>query len=137
MADTIMVNGDVHRVMQCGTCGVWHTFPNTIWDHCYREGGHWTCPNGHSRGWAQGAEKEEKAVLRRERDRLAQDAARLHDEIAEQNRKIAEIQKKYQQVRQRAVSGVCPCCNRTFANVQRHMASKHKNVVPLSQKDAG
>lgn len=25
--------------------------------------------------------------------------------------------------------GVCPCCNRTFSDLQRHMASKHKGFA--------
>ena len=27
-----------------------------------------------------------------------------------------------------AKAGTCPCCNRTFTNLARHMASKHKDV---------
>jgi hypothetical protein len=28
-------------------------------------------------------------------------------------------------MRKRIQSGVCPCCNRTFENLGRHMKSKH------------
>jgi hypothetical protein len=28
-------------------------------------------------------------------------------------------------MKKRAVAGVCPCCNRHFRELERHMASKH------------
>ncbi|WP_165394478.1 helix-turn-helix domain-containing protein [Pseudoxanthomonas winnipegensis] len=28
-------------------------------------------------------------------------------------------------MRQRVMNGVCPCCNRTFENLRRHMHDKH------------
>lgn len=136
MTDTINTQAGQMRMMQCGSCGVWHAFPETIYDHCRREGGHWTCPNGHSRGWAKGADQEKMVVLERERDRLVQNAAQLQDEIRLQERRALAAEQKYKQAHRRAVAGVCPCCNRTFQNVQRHMLSKHKNVVPLDQKTA-
>jgi hypothetical protein len=131
MTDIITLKGHELRLMQCGTCGVWHAFPQTIYDHCMREGGFWSCPNGHQRGWKEGAEKQEIDQLRRERDRLKQDAARLSDEIDEQKQKIVAAENKVLQIKKRAAAGVCPCCNRTFVNVQRHMKTKHANVVPL------
>ena len=136
VSTTFDCQGQSLRFLQCGTCGVWHAFPETIYDHCRREGGFWHCPNGHSRGWKDGADNTELQQLRRERDRLKQDAARLNDDLAEQARRAAAAEKKVIQIRKRAAAGLCPCCNRTFSNVQRHMQTKHPNVVPLAQKQA-
>lgn len=137
MAESITTfGGDRHVITQCGTCSVWHTVPKIVWDTQIREGGYHYCPNGHSRGWKTGTEKEEQERIRRERDRLRQDAARLADEIAAAKTRADEAEHKYLKARQRAAAGVCPCCNRTFVNVQRHMKTKHPNVVPLEQKTA-
>ena len=138
---TITLAGELHVVNQCGTCGVWHTIPKIVYDCCFQEGGFWHCPNGHSRGWAEGQDERDHKALRLERDRLKQQTAQLQDEIAaerkramEAEKKAGDAQRRYVSARKRACAGVCPCCNRTFENVQRHMKTKHPNVVPLEQK---
>lgn len=134
--EIVKLNGEHHVVRQCGTCAVWHTVPQIVYD-CYRkEGGFWHCPNGHQRGFRKGEDEIEQERIRRERDQLKQDAARLSDEIAAERKRADEAEKKIVQVRRRAAAGVCPCCNRTFLNVQRHMKTKHANVIPLEQKSA-
>lgn len=32
-------------------------------------------------------------------------------------------------LRNRAAAGVCPCCNRTFEQLGRHMTTKHPEYV--------
>lgn len=132
--ETVRLHGEPHVVTQCGTCGVWHTVPQIVIENHRRLGGYHHCPNGHRWGWKTGTEQAEQDAVRLERDRLKQDAARLNDEIAAARREKEAAEKKYLQARRRAVAGVCPCCNRTFADVQRHMKTKHQNVVPLAQK---
>jgi hypothetical protein len=131
---TVLLNGERHVVNQCGTCAVWHTIPEVMYNTFRAEGGFWTCPNGHQRGWDKGTDAIERENVRRERDRLKQDAARLADEVTAQQRRADEAEKKVLQIKRRAAAGVCPCCNRTFLNIQRHMKSKHANVIPLAQK---
>ncbi len=136
MGEITILNGERHKIIQCGTCAVWHTVPEIVWSSAYNEGGFWSCPNGHQRGYQTGDEKRKQEEIRRERDRLKQETARLQDEVAAETRRALEAEKKYLQARKRAAAGVCPCCNRTFTNVQRHMKTKHPNVVPLEQKTA-
>lgn len=132
----VLISGERHLVNQCGTCAVWHTIPEIVYK-CYEaEGGFWHCPNGHRRGFRKGADETERENTRRERDRLKQDAARLADDLVAQQRRAEEAEKKILQIKRRAAAGVCPCCNRTFLNIQRHMKSKHANVIPLAQKTA-
>lgn len=88
------------------------------------------CPNGHSQLFSQ----SEADVLRLERDRLKQEAARLQDELAAEKRRADEAEKRHISVKRRAVAALCPCCNRSFSNVARHMKTKHPNVLPLAQK---
>ena len=130
----ITFNGTVYIWTQCGSCGVWYVVPKIMRDNHYRKGGFSHCPSGHAWGWREGQAPSDFDKLRRERDRLQQDAARLNDEIEVQRRRADVAEKRTLQIRRRAVAGVCPCCNRTFANVQRHMKTKHANVVSLEQK---
>lgn len=136
VGDTITIRGEHYSVTQCGTCGVWYTVPETVHANHQRLGGYSFCSNGHQWGWPSGAEEKEREAIRLERDRLKQAAARLEDEISSERARAVAAEKKYLQARRRAAAGVCPCCNRTFSNVQKHMLTKHANVVPIAQKTA-
>jgi hypothetical protein len=133
--ETIIIHGQRHTIEQCGTCGVYYTVPEFVNQNHRRLGGYSFCPNGHQWGWRSGTERAEQEAIRQERDRLKQDAARLEEEIAAEKQRTKDAEKKYLQARRRAVAGVCPCCNRTFQNMQKHMLTKHPNVTPLSQKE--
>lgn len=119
---------------QCGSCSVWHAFPKIIYEKCLEEGGFWSCPLGHQRGYQEG--RNEREAVRRERDILKQQTARLEDELKSAKVEIEKAHKETLAVKRRATSGICPCCNRTFANVQRHMKTKHPNVTPLKVKES-
>ena len=101
------------------------------------------CPYGHRQHYAEGESQAQK--LRRERDRLQQRLAQKDDEITWQReareraeRSASAMKGQVTKLKKRASAGVCPCCNRSFENLARHMASKHPdfaeadNVVELS-----
>jgi septal ring factor EnvC (AmiA/AmiB activator) len=94
----------------------------------------WHCLWGHAQHFPKGQSEAEK--LRQERDRLKQQTAQLQDEIGEawahvdaEKRRAAAARGQVTKLKKRAANGVCPCCNRTFANLQRHMATKHAGFV--------
>jgi hypothetical protein len=135
----LMAFGTQLHALQCGSCGVVHAIPEIKYAACLEEGGYWTCPNGHSRGYEKG--RLEREAVRRERDRLKQENARLEDEVAAARRETEKAQKKLKGHQRRVAAGVCPCCNRTFVKIAMHMKSKHPefgqpNVVPLTAAKA-
>jgi hypothetical protein len=88
------------------------------------------CAYGHSAIFKEGETEETK--LRRERDRLTQQLAEKNDEINRQRelreaaeRRTSAAKGQITKIKNRVGHGVCPCCNRTFENLQRHMTSKH------------
>ena len=99
------------------------------------------CPFGHPLVFNEGESEEIK--LRRERDRLKQQLAEKDDRIAQERRWRHDEEERRQaaerrasaargqvtRLKNRAAAGVCPCCNRSFENLRRHMASKHKGFV--------
>jgi hypothetical protein len=121
--ETVTLRGVSCVVVQCGTCGVIHTVPKLVYDNHRAEGGFHSCPNGHQRGWSKEGSEHER--IRRERDRLAQQLAEKDDEIARQRRMREEAEGQVTKLKKRASVGVCPCCNRTFQQLARHMAQKH------------
>ena len=95
------------------------------------------CVHGHSCHWPEGESEETK--LRRERDHLKQRIAYKNDMIreaearAEHERRRANGYKGHAtRITKRAKAGVCPCCNRTFKQLARHMASQHPTFTPIN-----
>lgn len=123
------------------TQGVWQTccrckatmwLPQELEDAAQRgrEKIYFYCAYGHSQSYVTGETEADK--LRRERDRLAQQIAQRDDEIKRQRerrqtteRQLAAQKANVTKLKKRAGAGVCPCCNRTFSGLQRHMAAKH------------
>lgn len=119
---------------QCPTCGVHYGLDREFYAAQQAGKGHgWYCPNGHKLVIRESdAEK-----YRREAERLKQQIAQKDDEIAWQReqrkvseRQVAAAKGQITKLRKRANAGVCPCCNRTFTNMARHMKTKHPNHDP-------
>lgn len=114
--------------MNCGECGIEFTVPDHFFNERKKTGKGWFCPNGHSRVFKE----SEVEVMRRERDRAVQEKARLEEELKSKDQEMSRL-------KNRAVAGVCQCCNRTFTNMSRHMKTKHPemladNVVKIKKK---
>ncbi len=126
----VQIDGRSFARLVCGECGIEHYVPKAFDDNQVALGskGGWDCPNGHRRVYRE----SEADVVRRERDLLKQRIAQKDDEIRfqRQHREAAERQaaaRKGQitRLKNRAAAGVCPCCNRSFENLRRHMDHKH------------
>lgn len=142
----------------CARCFVRFAYPKEMETRRRNDGKSFYCPNGHSLVFNNGESQED--ILRRERDRLAQDAARLSEEAAtawrardaaEQltaNAQASErkAKKNLVSLKKRTAAGICPCCNRSFLELSRHIATKHptfraedvthENVVSLVKSRA-
>lgn len=107
--------------MSCGECGIEFAMPEHFRAERQRNGGGWSCPNGHQRVYREtDAEK-----MRRERDRAIQDAARADEERRQAELRAAAAEAETRRLKKRASAGVCPCCNRSFVALARHMKTKH------------
>lgn len=90
------------------------------------------CRWGHEQYFAPGktdvqkAQEERDAAIR-QRDSAIQQQARLSDERDAAERKASAAKGQVTKLRNRAAAGVCPCCNRSFVQLARHMTSKHPN----------
>jgi hypothetical protein len=120
------------RTAICRTCGVVHAYPEVLWEEKEESGGYIFCPNGHQWGFREG--RKERDAVHRERDLLKQQTARLEDELREAAARAAKAEAESKRIMTRTGAGVCPCCNRSFAQLARHMKAKHPDVVPLKQK---
>ncbi len=91
------------------------------------------CPNGHAQGF-YGKSPKELRIAELEREKVQQEhqltnktallkQARAERDLADRRRAAAKGQ--LTKTKNRIAAGVCPCCNRTFTNVARHMKSQH------------
>lgn len=123
---TYTVSGEL-SVHECPTCGVLHGVPVELVSYADRHRPCFPihCPNGHTWGYG-GRSKDEQleaarngaARARAERD---QEAASAKAYRGAATRARSERDK----AKARIAKGVCPCCNRHFKNVERHMAEQH------------
>lgn len=133
MGDQLTYTGTL-TVTQCW-CGVRHAVPTELYEmverqHCDgREQTNIYCPLGHA--WSFAGEGE-AADLRR---RLESEQKRLkatRDLLRAEERSHTATRGHLTRQKKRVANGVCPCCNRTFKQLARHMKSKHPEFVAES-----
>ncbi len=88
------------------------------------------CPFGHQQHFPQGKTEAEKLAAAQAQAKRevrwrheAEEAARATE------RRLAAQKGVTTRLKNRVANGVCPCCNRSFMNLQRHMASQHKGFA--------
>jgi hypothetical protein len=104
---------------ECCKCGVLFGLTSEFQRRRINDHSTFYCPSGHPQSYC-GESPEEKAqrLLKEEQARHARTIARENEErIARERaeRKLTRVEK-----------GVCPECKRSFPNLARHMACKHK-----------
>ena len=107
----------------CCSCGVIFGIENYHNEELRKSHQGFYCPNGHSQHYtAKSAAEILQDELTREKARC--DQAKM-DAQYERRQRIAK-QGQLTKVKNRIMNGVCPCCNRYFDNLKRHMEIKHK-----------
>jgi hypothetical protein len=80
------------------------------------------CPNGHSLSYSQES-REEK--LKRQLDQTARSLSWTQSRLETTKRQKAAAKGQLTKTKRRIANGVCPCCNRTFADLAAHMHGQH------------
>lgn len=129
----------------CCNCGMLFAMTKEFQDEKYAARGtgdrSFYCPRGHSQHYTGKTDadqlREQLAEERRQRQRAEQNVA-MHADVARDARERAEHERRrangYKghaaRITKRAKAGVCPCCNRHFVALERHMATKHPTFTP-------
>ena len=100
------------------------------------DGRHFYCPSGHSMSYTETTEQKLKRQHRAELaslvSKLDQREAYARDKAQEATRfkrKLAAQKGANTRLKNRISSGVCPCCDRTFSNLQAHMQAQHPDFT--------
>ncbi len=122
-------------VIECASCGVQFGLEENHRQHLIKYSNTFYCPNGHANVYGQNAKDKLLAELKRKEQELADTAIqkrRLENELIEKEnilaQKIKQLLKTSRDLK-RLENGVCPCCNRSFHNLQQHIANEHPELV--------
>lgn len=116
----------------CCECGAIYMLANDFVRQRRRDHHNFYCPNGHPQHWPGESEEERlrrvlhETTLAKERAEREREAAwQAEQATAATNAKLERAVKKAKVRAMREAAGVCPCCPRTFVNLQRHIAGQH------------
>lgn len=117
--------------IECSVCAVIFAIPLKMKSRLQESSETFYCPNGHRQYYPAG--KNELERLREKLDEQTKQATAMaekaHIAAVAEKRARNELVK----IKKRASVGVCPCCNRTFQPLARHMKSKHPDLIKLPQ----
>lgn len=126
---SVLIKRDVElAIEECCNCGVLFGMTARFQQECRNDGRWFYCPNGHKQHYslseidrlkgelAQAAKNVEMAEMRARQSRERADAI---------DRSRSAMKGVITRERKRIANGVCPCCNRTFTNLHKHMSSQH------------
>ena len=102
-------------------CGIALAIPSNLNRWAHEQKVDIYCPLGHTFVFTETYKEKYEAEQRRRK--AAQDL------LAAEERSHAATRGHLTRTKKRVSHGVCPCCNRTFANVTRHMKTQHPEYV--------
>lgn len=118
----------------CCVCGVDVLMTAAQEAQLLQSGATFHCIWGHQQHFIRGPSEADK--LRQERDRLKQQQARLIEEAAAAQRRADAATRSARafkgqvtRIKTRVAAGTCPCCNRTFQDLARHMKGQHPDFT--------
>jgi hypothetical protein len=114
------------QVLECCRCSV--PFGITAYYMAERREDHalFYCPNGHGQSYQGETPKErELRQAKADKDWYSRRNDELRLEAEQSNRRAAAARGQVTRIKKRVSKGVCPCCNRHFADLHRHMQGQH------------
>lgn len=98
--------------------------------------GGWYCPNGHAQYFSAINEKEQLKKENESLQRQVVDAWRVVDEKKIQIQQLGYSLRSQKAAKtaimNRVKRGLCPCCRRTFSNLQSHFKTQHPELLTVT-----
>lgn len=124
------------EVQSCVSCGIHFAAPEHFLNKRRQSGGTFYCPNGHSLSWTETEIDRLKKQVKQKDDALARQIAYTDQVRADRDhveRRLSATKGVLTRTKNRVSKGVCPCCNRHFVNLQRHMQGQHPEYAQEGQ----
>lgn len=123
---------DTLTVKHCPVCYIQYAAPEAMFKKMQSTGGTWFCPNGHNLVFSENTiEKLEKRLkdAAEQSEYYSKRISSLHNQLTDKNNAIRAEKAAKTRLKNRIKNGVCPCCNRSFHNVARHMETMHPDFL--------
>ena len=118
--------------VRCAACSMDFGIPEWL-NHAKRsDQTSFYCPAGHSQYFPKGKTSED--LVRERLARTEMKVANLADDLRAERSSHAATKGKLTKTKNRIANGVCPCCNRTFVQLARHMKSQHPEYAPQNDE---
>lgn len=110
-------------------CGIHLAIPSDLHSLARRNKGQAVyCPLGHQFIY-NGTMEEERDKAREEAKRARQREQAVRDLLEHEEHSHRATRGHVTRLKKRVAAGVCPCCNRTFKDLARHMSGQHPDYV--------
>lgn len=111
------------RKFTCGLCAGVYAIAEGYAEKCHQDQTGWHCPYcQRSWGWFG---KSEEQKQRERADRAEARARSVKCTLRTTERQLSATRGVVTRTKNRISKGICPCCNRQFTNLHRHMETKH------------
>lgn len=117
-------------LIHCAACGVPFGITGDFEQRRRADHKKFYCPTGHSNVFNGKTDTEKQ---RERAERLERQLANRDEDLRAAKVAHAVTKGKLTKTRNRIARGVCPCCNRSFANLARHMAGQHPDYQEVSK----
>ncbi len=135
----VLINTDTLKILECGVCHIKHAIPQDLHQRALTSGKNWHCPNGHVIGYNTSENdrlKKEVETLKSSLEHVKENnewyskrVGSLHTELTKQKHSNRALKAAKTKILNRVKNGVCPCCNRTFKNLQDHFKTQHPELL--------
>jgi hypothetical protein len=115
-------------VTKCCVCGTAFAIESTLQNNLKRHGDTFYCPNGHSQIYTVSLEEKYKK-LDREFKAMREQKNWFKERAETASRSLSATKGVLTRTKNRIARGVCPCCNRQFTDLQRHIETKHPKYI--------
>lgn len=111
----------------CCACGIPFFMPTYHYKRLLaNKGESFYCPNGHSMSYTG---KTEAQKLKEQLDQLKKEKELSETEMQDKWLDALSEKQKLEKKLKRLHNGVCPCCNRSFGNLQQHIKKQHPELL--------
>lgn len=131
---TTFTRAEAFEIVHCANCGIPFAITTDFEKRRRADRKSFYCPAGHSQ-WFPGETDADRAQrlagqLDMERTRRAE----AQRQLDYQRRARKAVSTRLKKTKARVGRGVCPCCNRTFSALARHMASEHPGYATSEEQ---
>jgi len=109
----------------CYRCGIVFAMPAYFRKTRRDDKASFYCPNGHAQGYVESEADRLRRQLEAERSSKEWERARANN----LEKRLSAQKGQMTKLKNRVANGVCPCCKRSFADLHRHMTTKHPDYA--------